>query len=70
MRLSGDWRCTHHVLYGVGIERDHTDGCCPFVVLLVNFLIEGRVVKEPGGENMLIPFFSSLARPRQTEGWH
>lgn len=40
-----------HVLDRVGVERDHANGGCPLVVLLMDFLIERWVVKEPGRVN-------------------
>lgn len=39
---------THHMLHGVGVERDHANGSCPLVVFLMDFLVEHWVVKEPG----------------------
>ena len=38
----------HHVLQRVGVDGHHPDGGGPFVVLLMDVLVEGRVVEEPG----------------------
>lgn len=35
---------TYHVLYWVAVESDHTNGGCPLMVFLVDFLIEFGVV--------------------------
>lgn len=38
---------TYHVLCWVSVNGDHANGGCPFVVLLVNVLIQEREVNEP-----------------------
>ena len=38
---------TYYVFYWVSVNGDHTDGGCPFVMLLVNVLIQEREVNKP-----------------------
>lgn len=47
---SGQRSSTHHMLHRVGVERDHTDGSCPLMMFLMDFLVECWVVQEPGKE--------------------
>lgn len=44
----GEPSSTHHMLNRMCVEGDHTDGSCPLVVFLVDFLVEFWVVKEAG----------------------
>lgn len=37
-----------HMLNRMCVEGDHTNGSCPLVVFLVDFLVEFWVVKEAG----------------------
>lgn len=38
---------TYYVFYWVSVNGDHADGGCPFVVLLVNVLIQEWEVNKP-----------------------